>query len=249
MPRSPRPPVGGIVTHVLNRANARLPLFEHDDDYELFERTLEQAHARTRMRILAYCVMPNHWHLVVRPRGDSDLPEFMRWLTVAHTQRWHAAHGTAGTGHIYQGRYKSFPIQARRIRRAQREQGVVGAGSSLMTVLRYVERNALRAGLVRRAEDWRWGSLWRRTSGDAEQRGLLTDPPNGWPTGWVDLVNQPQTRKEHEAIARCIARGRPFGNDRWVRRMVARLGLESTLRPRGRPKKTKTEAEEAGKGS
>ncbi len=236
MPRSLRPPAGGIVTHVLNRANARLPLFEHDGDFEAFERTIEQAHARTRMRILSYCVMPNHWHLVLWPRGDSDLPEFMRWLTLTHTQRWHAAHDSAGTGHIYQGRYKSFPIQARRISRAQREQGVVDAGSSLLTVLRYVERNPLRAGLVRRAEDWRWCSLWRRTAGDADQRALLTDPPSGWPTGWAALVNRPQTRDEREALALSIARGRPFGSQQWVHRAAARLGLESTLRPRGRPK-------------
>jgi putative transposase len=238
MPRSPRPATGGIVTHVLNRSNGRLPLFEQTNDYELFERTLEEARTRTPVRILSYCIMPNHWHLVLWPRGDGDLPEFMRWLTVAHTQRWHAVRGSAGTGHVYQGRYKSFPIQARRISRTRREQGVIDAGSSLLTVLRYVERNALRAGLVRRAENWRWCSLWRRTRGDADQRALLTDPPGGWPADWIEWVNRAQTPEEHEAIAQCIARGRPFGTTEWVQRMAGRFGLESTLRPRGRPKKT-----------
>ena len=109
MPRFSRPPTGGIVCHVLNRANARLPLFEQTEDYELFERTLEQAHQRVAMRTWAYCILPTHWHLVLRPRADGDLAAFMRWLTLTHTQRWHAAHGTAGTGHVYQGRYRLFP--------------------------------------------------------------------------------------------------------------------------------------------
>ena len=178
MPRSPRPPAGGIVTHVLNRANARLPMFEHDDDYELFERTLEQARARTPMRILSYCVMPNHWHLVLWPRGDSDLPEFMRWLTVAHTQRWHAAHGTAGMGHIYQGRYKSFPCER---------------DEHLLALCRYVERNAKRAGLVKRAEDWRWGSLARWKHGTTKDRALLSPWPLRRLPGWAEYVNTPQS--------------------------------------------------------
>jgi len=214
-----------------------MTLFEDAADYEAFERTLEQARERVAMRTLAYCVMPNHWHLVVRPRRDGDLAEFMQWLTVAHTHRWHAAHGTAGTGHVYQGRYKVFPVQARRISRAERSRGVVDKGDSLWTVLRYVERNPLRAGLVSRAEQWRWGSLWRRTSGDADQQALLTAPSSGWPDGWVEHVNQAQTHEEEEALARCIARGCPFGQPAWVAATAAKLGLETTLRPRGRPRK------------
>ena len=238
MPRHLRPPSGGIVCHVLNRANARRPLFENVGDYELFEQTLGQAHERVPMRTLAFCVMPNHWHLVLWPRADEDLPEFMRWLTVTHTQRRHAAGGTAGTGHVYQGRYKMFPVQARRISAAERRQGVVEKGSSLWTVLRYVERNALRAGLVARAEQWRWGSLWRRTRGDASQRALLSDAPAPWPADWLEWVNRPQTAEEEQALARCIARGRPFGTSRWVDAIAAKLGLQATLRPRGRPRKS-----------
>jgi len=237
MPRYARPATGGLVCHVLNRANARLPLFEDSAAYALFEQTLEQAHERVAMRTLAYCVMPNHWHLVLWPRRDGDLAEFMRWLTMTHTRRWHAVGGTAGMGHAYQGRYKMFPVEARRISRAERARGVVDKGSSLWTVLRYVERNPLRAGLVSRAEQWRWGSLWRRTSGDADQRALLTDPAAGFPAGWVDYVNRPQTLEEEKALACCIARGRPFGPPDWVAATAAKLGIETTLRPRGRPRK------------
>jgi len=236
MPRSPRPASGGIVTHVLNRSNARRPLFERDGDYELFEHTLEQAHARKPVRILSYCLMPNHWHLVLWPRGDGDLPGFMRRLTVTHTQRWHAAHGTAESGHVYQGRYRMFPVQAPRITAAERRRGVLKKGSSLWTVVRYVERNALRAGLVARAEQWRWGSLWRRTEGNADQRALLSDLPGGCPADWLERVNRRQTAEEERAVACCIARSRAFGTRASVAATAARLGLQSILCPRARPR-------------
>ena len=119
-----------------------------------------EAKKRLPMRVLAWCVMSNHWHLVLWPRGDGDLSEFMRWLTVTHTQRWHAAHHTSGTGPLYQGRFKSFPIQE---------------DDHLLTVLRYVERNPLRANLVKRADEWRWSSLWHRVHGAAA--GILDEGP------------------------------------------------------------------------
>jgi putative transposase len=150
MGRPHRAAEGGFVYHVLNRANARLSIFDDDGDYEAFERVLLQAVERTETRLLAYCLMPNHWHLVVWPWEDGELSRFVGWLTLTHTQRWHAHRHSAGCGHVYQGRFKSFPIQQ---------------DEHLYSVGRYVERNALRANLVR-AEQWRWGSLfrWQRSS-------------------------------------------------------------------------------------
>lgn len=187
----------------------------------MFEQVLAQAHERVAMRTVSYCVMPNHWHLVLWPRKDEDLSAFMRWLTLTHTQRWHSAKGTAGAGHLYQGRFKSFPIQS---------------DEHYLTACRYVERNALQAGLVSRAEDWRWCSLWRRAFGKADDWTLLSDGPVDWPEDWTDQVNRPQTHKELEALAKCIERGQPFGNETWIKRIARRLGLASTLRPRGRPR-------------
>jgi len=241
MPRLRRPRSGGLVCHVLNRSNRGTTLFERQEDYEHFELTLEEAQQRVPMRILSYCIMPNHWHFVLWPRNDEDLPEFVRWLTFTHTQRWHTRHDTIGSGHLYQGRYKMFPVQAHRMSRQQRQSGVIDAGSSLYTLLRYVERNPLRAGLVSLAEQWRWGSLWRRTNSDSGGRILLSDPAYGWPHDWVQWVNRPQTPEEEAALAMCIARGRPFGPPRWVEAAAMRLGLQSTLKSRGRPKKVTRE--------
>src|SRR6266516_466726 len=148
MPRQARNAPGGYVYHALNRANGKLPLFTSDPDYAAFERAIAEAAARVPgARLLAYCVMSNHWHLVLWPRRDGELSDFLRLLTVIHAQRWHAHHHSAGTGHVYQGRFKSFPVQR---------------DEHLLVLCRYVERNALRARLVRRAEHWRWCSLWRR---------------------------------------------------------------------------------------
>jgi putative transposase len=132
----------------------------------------------------------------------------------------HAHDHTQGTGHLYQG--KSFPVET---------------GDHLYTVLRYVERNPLRAGLVRKATNWRWSSLGKRHAEDAGVLPLLHPWPIPMPQDWPTQVHEPQTEAELEAVRRCVARGSPFGNRAWQVRTARRLGLESTLRPRGRPKK------------
>lgn len=222
MGRALRAAEGGYVYHVLNRANARLPIFESDDDYAAFERILAAGVARYRPRLLAYTLMPNHWHLVVWPEKTGVLSRFLGWVTLTHTQRWHAHRHSTGTGHLYQGRFKSFPVQE---------------DDHFLTLCRYVERNALRAGLVERAEDWRWSSLRHRTHGDDEARALLSKWPVRIPDDWRRHVNRPQNERELEALRRAIVRGSPYGGPRWTKRVAAELDLETTLRPRGRPKK------------
>jgi putative transposase len=222
MPRPRRAAEGGLIYHVLNRANARLAIFETDEDYLAFERVLALAIVRYDMRLLAYCLMPNHFHLLVWPRQDGDLSQFMRWLTVTHTQRWHAHHHTVGTGHLYQGRFKSFPVES---------------DDHLLTVCRYVERNALRANLVERAEDWNWGSLSARRRKDDADRPSFTPWPIDRPRDWTARVNRPFGAQEEEAVRRSIQRGQPFGSASWQASVATRLGLESLFRPRGRPRK------------
>lgn len=222
MARSKRLSPGGVAYHVMNRCVAGVTLFEDDADYAAFERVLAEARERfPGMRICVYCLMPNHFHLVLWPREDELLSRFMQWVTMTHTQRWHAHRKSVGRGHLYQSRFKSFPTQQ---------------DERFLTVCRYVERNALRAGLAARAEEWRWGSLAARA--DAERAGLLCD---GWPVArpqtWVAMVNRPESEAELEALRRCVQRGNPFGGEAWTAKTAAAMGLESTLRARGRPKK------------
>jgi putative transposase len=203
--------------HVLNRGNARAEVFHKDDDFAAFLELMAEAKQRLPMRILGYALLPNHFHLVLWPRGDGDLSRWMQWLMTSHVRRYHRHYH--GSGHVWQGRFKAFPIEQ---------------DEHLLAVLRYLERNALRAGLVRRAEAWAWSSLSWRPSGNRPE--LLSEWPVACPRNWLRHVNAAQSEAELAALRRSIARGTPFGNDRWTQRTAVRLGLESSLRPRGRPR-------------
>jgi putative transposase len=221
MSRPPRAAEGGLVYHAQNRAAARATIFADDGDYAAFLRVLAEAVARQKMRLLAYCLLPDHFHVVVWPRKDGDLPDFMRWLTMTHTQRWHAQRRSAGSGHLYAGRYRSFPVQK---------------DGHLVTICRHVERNALRAGLVPRAQEWPWGSLHRPDRGSEVIRPELSAWPIPKPRGWTQRVNASLKPAEEEAVGRSILRGQPLGDPAWQARTADRLGIGSTLRPRGRPR-------------
>jgi putative transposase len=236
MPRPLRRCPGGLVYHVLNRAVGRRQIFFKEGDYAAFERVLAEALIRTPgMELFTYCLMPNHWHLVLRPAGDDEVSEFMRWLTLTHAQRWHAHYHTSGTGHLYQGRFKSFPCES--------------DDRHFLALCRYVERNAARARLVERAELWRWCGLWRRVygeagdgaaSGSAELPALAAWPVEP-PVDWLALVNRPQSIEEEEQLRTAMRRGRPVGSADYAAWTTEALGLASTHRPRGRPAGRKEE--------
>ena len=223
MPRRPRLATGGIAYHVLNRRVSRLLLFEQPGDYSAFEKVLGEAFERTKIRIAAYCLMPNHWHLLLWPRDDGELSEVMRWITVTHTQRWHAHRHTSGNGPVYQGRLKSFPVQT---------------DEHFLTVARYVERNAVRAGLVGRAEHWQWSSLNRSLHEDGGRSEMLSYWPMERPRDWTEFVNDSEQESDLDDLRSSAQRGRPFGDEAWMVKIANQLGLESTLRSRGRPKRS-----------
>jgi putative transposase len=227
MPRPLRTAPAGFVYHVLNRANGKRRIFHSDRDYLAFERVLAEAQERVPMPILAWCVMPNHWHLLLWPQQDGDLSRYMHLMTLTHTQRLHACRGSAGNGQVYQGRFKSFVVQD---------------DTHFLTVARYVEANALNGKLVRRAEDWRWGSLWRTRHGGQDTPPLAHAWPLPRPSDWVEYVNRPADARELEAVRRSARRGCPYGDEAWVTATVEQLGLESTLRSRGRPAREKEES-------
>ena len=240
MGRPHRVDVAGHAYHVLNRAVGRRTIFKTERDFAAFEAVLAQAVERTGgdVQLLAYCVMSNHWHLVLRTTADGALSPFMKWLTLTHTQRYQVAHKHVGHGPVYQGRFKSFIIES---------------GEHLLTVCRYVERNAAQASLVGpkgRAEDWRWSSLWRwrnPAAGEGEDPRLALSP---WPTGgqgtpmadgsgrprtWLRLVNTPQSEAELAALHHAMTKSRPYGSDAWTGRMIHRHALTTTTRNPGRP--------------
>lgn len=221
MPRIARVDIGGEVYHVLNRANARVQIFDNDKDYQQFEEILEEAVEKYATPLLAYCIMPNHWHLVLHPKVDGDMQGFMSWLTNTHTRRWHVAKGTVGQGHLYQGRYKSF---------------ICEQDQHLLTVLRYVERNAKTANLVKKAENWRWSSVWRREYGTSKQSKILAVLPTSMPKNYLTLLNQPITTTEEEKIVRSEDKSVPFGGDTWIEKVVKKYNIEQVLRGVGRPK-------------
>jgi putative transposase len=222
MPRRPRAAPGGLVYHVLNRAVGRMAMLRNDPDFDAFQRVMLEAHQRHPLRILGYCLMSNHWHFVVWPEKDDQVTQFFRWLTHTHAMRWRVSHHTVGYGHLYQGRFKSFPVQQ---------------DAHLLTLCRYVERNPLAAGIVRRAEQWRWSSLWIRLHGEEKQKSILSDWPVDRPRNWTDLVNGPLRENELEAIEIALERSQPLGDEQWTAKTVRTLHLEHTIRREGRPKK------------
>jgi putative transposase len=222
MPRQKRVDEARGIYHALNRGNQRQTIFSQHDDYEAFLRVLEEGLEKYPVELYAYVLMPNHWHLVLRPAENGGMGRLLRWVTATHTQRYHARYHTSGEGHLYQARFKSFPIQD---------------DKHFLVVCRYVERNPLRAGLVTRSEAWNHGSLWEWVKGPKAERRLLSAWPTPRTANWVQRVNQPLSEKELAAVRTCVERGRPFGHEAWVEKTAKATGLAYTLRPRGRPPK------------
>ena len=176
MPRPPRIVHAGQIYHVLNRGVQRRLLFAGDAEYGEFVRLLRRVADRRHVTLHAFCLMPNHWHLIVRPETKDALSPYVQWLAGTHARRHNAFRGATGLGHVYQGRFRCVPVKDER---------------QLLTVLRYIEANPLRARLVSRAEDWRWSSLWTRIHPQPSKYSVrLTPPPITLPSNWLALVNE-----------------------------------------------------------
>lgn len=214
MPRRRRITPSGFVYHVINRAAGRLVLFESPSDYIAFERLLALGQTRSRMRILAYCLMRNHWHILLWPEADRGLTTFMHWVTTVHARRWVLAHDAVGRGAVYQSRFKSIPVQT---------------DGHLLTVWRYIERNPLRANLVGRAEEWPWSSLSESRFKRATPE--LAKPPIDLPRDWLERVNAAQTESELTPLRRSIATGEPYGDPAWREQTDDLVGWRKQGRP------------------
>ncbi|MEX0931045.1 MAG: transposase, partial [Candidatus Paceibacterota bacterium] len=196
--------------------------FETKDDYEVFESVLVEAVEKYEMGLIAYCCMPNHFHLILKPKNDGDLSIFMYWFSMTLTLRWHAIKKTIGSGHIFQGRYKSFIIQD---------------DEHLLTVMRYVERNPLRAKLVSDVSEWKYSSLYRRLKSGKKQKTILTTEDIVILKDYLQFLQTPLTLVEIESARNSVKKGVPYGKEEWRDAMVDRFKLQATMREKGRPKK------------
>jgi putative transposase len=211
VPRIPRGQQAGCAYHVINRGNGRAEVFHKAQDYESFLSLLVAAKTRYQVKLFGFCLMPNHFHFVLEPAHQTALSQFMQRLLTSHVRRYHQHYGSSG--HVWQGRFNSFPVQR---------------DEHLITVLRYVLQNPVRAGLSASAKEWKWSSL---------HKPYLVDP---WPladeTPWAAGLEKPLGESQLKLVRECVNRQRPFGRADWQAQIASMFGLASTLRPRGRPR-------------
>jgi putative transposase len=217
----------GFVFHALNQGNNRADVFSDDRDRKAFLDALGKTKARYPFRLFGYCLMSNHFHLLLRPESGQSVGRIMQSLMVAHTWHYHKRYGSVG--HVWQGRFKSPVIQDDR---------------HLLTVLRYIEANPLRARIVKDLASYRWSSFPAHSRGVADP--LLDSLPEYESLGrtpaerrarWVRKVQAPQPQTELKRIRECTRTGKPLGEDEWVRTQAETLGIDLNPRPRGRPRK------------
>lgn len=217
MPRIPRGDSAEGIYHIINRGNMRMQIFDDHDDYEYFLDLLKKGAKKEKIAIHAYCLLPNHFHLLLSPQHEGSLSRMMQWVMTSHVRYYHRKNKTSG--HVWQGRYKSFIIEKE---------------SYYISVMRYIEANALRAGLVTKGEEWIYGSLHERVS---TERVLLSEPSIEIGDDWINYVNEPMKMYEIEKIRNSVNRQAPLGEEGWQMEVAAQYGLLSTLGNRGRPKK------------
>jgi putative transposase len=197
----------GLNLFVLDRANPGAEIFRKQGDFVAFEKVLHEA-------LQLYQIMDTHWHLVLRPLVDGGVGRFCKWVVGTHSMRYNAHHHLTGTGHLHQGRFKSFPIQD---------------DEYFFVVCRYFERNALRAGIVSREEDWRWGSLWRRLQSPMPEPKPLSPWPIARLPNCVQRVNELLSDSELKAVRNCARRGAPLGDEGLIESIARRLDIESRM--------------------
>lgn len=227
MGRLPRATDDGLTHHALNRGNNRAAVFADDADHLAFLHALAVARDRYPFRLFGYCLMTDHFHLLLKPEPGRSISRILQSLTVTHAWRYHKRHRSSG--HVWQGRFKSPVIQD---------------DAHLLVVLRYIEANPLRAGVVADPADYRWSSFQRHGMGRDDP--LLSDFPEWRELGkteaerrrrWRAKVRARQDEAELAAVRSSLQGGRPFGSEGWTADVAGRLGLDLTPRRRGRPPK------------
>jgi putative transposase len=217
MPRIKRGLADNIIYHVINRGNGRQEVFHKNKDYEAFMKLIAEAKEHYNVKLYGYCLMPNHFHMIVKPDRGEELSKWMQWLMTSHVRRYHRHYGSSG--HVWQGRYKSFMIQE---------------DSHLQMAMRYIEGNPVRAGLVPSAKEWMWSSHEETM---CKRQKILTEAvPIELPGEWDRYVDEPFAEKELDRLRTSVNRQTPFGDETWQMKICKEFGLESTMKRKGRPK-------------
>jgi putative transposase len=216
-----------LIYHALNRGNNRAAVFQAPADFLAFLQALAQTQRRYPFTLYGYCLMTNHFHLLLSPGPGQSISRILQSLTVAHTWHYHRRHG--GVGHVWQGRFKSPVIQDH---------------EHALTVLRYIEANPLRAGMVTDAGNYPWSSYRGHGLGRPDSLlGVLPAweglgrTPEARQAAWRKWVHTPLTERELAAVRRAVVSERPYGTPAWVQTTAQTLGLPLTQRSRGRPRK------------
>ena len=222
MPRMARIVIPGIPHHLTQRGNRREDVFFDDDDRQRYLQLVLEYSAKHGMETLAYCLMTNHVHFVSVPARADSLARVFKPVDLRYTQHVNWVHGISGR--LWQGRFYSCPLDE----------------EHLWAAIRYVERNPVRARLVRKAENYPWSSA-------AAHCGLRVEPmlaplPAGRPAETADWSRWLAEKEDEKMLLRLrlhTRTGRPVGSKRFISRLEAKLGRRLQARPVGRPRKTK----------
>ena len=188
VPRKPRIVHTGGIYHVVNRGNDKRVIYPQADEYEHFLALLQEGRSHAPVSIVAYCLMPTHFHLVLIPLADGALSTYMHRVTGSYASGLRQRTRTRGFGHVFQRRFWAAPVSDH---------------EAFVCVLRYVEGNARRAGLVARAQEWRWTSLTDRMQ---ESPQIINVCPLALPGPWPEWVNLGQDESVLTAIRRALRR-------------------------------------------
>ena len=211
MPRRRMAGCGGFVFHAMNRSAKQLTLFDGAADYQLFFQVLKEAQHKCPIRLLEYCLMPNHFHLLLWPEADKQLSSYMRWVAGVHAQRWRRSRGTIGKGAVYQGRFKWVAVQD------ARHYGIAR---------RYIWQNPVRARLVEQPQQWPWSSA---SDILLPVRPHLADGPLLDEQSRAAAIAQTLPTADEAEMRDALRRNQPFGTPSWSHTLALRSWLIDVL--------------------
>jgi putative transposase len=218
MPRIARGLADNQIYHVINRGNRRETIFHDSYDYDKFLKLIKEAKDLYQIKIYAYCLMPNHYHLVIYTKVAESLSLSMHKINSSYVRYYNQRYKVSG--HLWQGRYKSFIVQEE---------------AYLLTLLRYVEANPLRAKIVKDCIAYKYSSAKIRI--EEIEDSILDGSPINLPENWNEYINNKESKSNLGAIKNSLDRQAPLGDENWCYRVSKKYGLESTITPRGRPMK------------